>query len=152
MKSHSEWMGLALQLARQAGAEGEVPVGALVVGADGALIAAGANRRERDCDPTAHAEVVAMRLAGQKLGAWRLTGCTLYVTLEPCAMCTGALLQARVERLVYGADDPKAGAIASVYNLPESPGSFHRLEVIAGIEEAACCQLLTDWFAQRRTR
>jgi tRNA(adenine34) deaminase len=127
-------------------------VGAVVVDAQGQHVAVGANRRERDCDPTAHAEIVAMRVAGRVRGAWRLEGCTLYVTLEPCAMCTSALLQARIARLVYGADDPKAGAIGSVLNLPAAPGFFHRLEVIAGVEEETCRELLGGWFAGQRAR
>ncbi|BAC88994.1 nucleoside deaminase [Gloeobacter violaceus] len=150
MKSHSEWMGMALELAREAGRVGEVPVGALVVDASGVLLATGANRRERDYDPTAHAEIVAMRAACAKLRDWRLTDCTLYVTLEPCAMCAGAILQSRLGLLVYGADDPKAGAVGSVLNLPASAVSFHRLPVVAGIEERACRDLLCRWFEEQR--
>lgn len=145
-------MALALDLAREAGRVGEVPVGALVVDAAGALIATGANRRERDYDPTAHAEIVAMRAACTKLRDWRLVGCTLYVTLEPCAMCASAILQSRLGLLVYGADDPKAGAVGSVLNLPASAVSFHRLPIVAGIEERACRRLLSDWFEQHRSR
>lgn len=150
ISSHREWMELALQAARVAGAEGEVPVGAVVVGGDGHLLAVGANRREQDSDPTAHAEIVALREACRLRGDWRLPDCTLYVTLEPCAMCAAAILQVRIALLVYGADDPKAGAISSVLNLPLSPASFHTLQVIAGVEERVCGQVLSDWFAKHR--
>jgi tRNA(adenine34) deaminase len=140
------WMDEALQQARASAQQGDVPVGAVLVDAQGVLIAAGGNRREQDHDPSAHAEIVVLRAAGQQLQQWRFPEATLIVTLEPCAMCTGAILQARVKRLVYGADDPKAGAIRTVANLPDSPLSFHRLEVLAGIQESACRMLLQDWF------
>ncbi|MBW4697332.1 MAG: nucleoside deaminase [Aphanocapsa lilacina HA4352-LM1] len=143
-------MGIALNLAREAGRVGEVPVGALVVDASGVLLATGANRRERDYDPTAHAEIVVMRAACARRRNWRLDDCTLYVTLEPCAMCAGAILQSRLGLLVYGADDPKAGAVGSVLNLPASAVSFHRLPVVAGIKERACRELLSRWFEEQR--
>lgn len=145
-------MKQAIELAALAGAAGEVPVGAVVVDAANRLIATGENRRERDHDPTAHAEVLALRSAGKVLGSWRLEKCTLYVTLEPCPMCSGALIQARLGLLVYGADDPKAGAVRTVTNLPDSPCSNHRLTVIGGILESPCRQQLQTWFAQRRSR
>jgi tRNA(adenine34) deaminase len=147
---HRRWMERAIALAEAAGQAGDVPVGAVIVGPDGTAIAEAANRREQDCDPTAHAEILALRAAGQALNTWHLTECTLYVTLEPCAMCAGAIGLARLKLLVYGADDPKAGAIRSVMNLPDSACSNHRLSVMGGILEASCRQQLQSWFADRR--
>ncbi|KGF72733.1 cytidine deaminase [Neosynechococcus sphagnicola sy1] len=147
---HRFWMGRALELATMAGNEGEVPVGAVILNAQGQVIAESENRRQRDHDPTAHAEILALRTAGQALGRWHLIDCTLYVTLEPCPMCAGALLQARLGCLIYGVDDPKTGAIRTVLNLPDSASSYHRLRVLSGIREIACRQQLQDWFAQRR--
>jgi tRNA(adenine34) deaminase len=149
---HYRWMVEAIKLAAAAGEAGEVPVGAVVVNAENQLVATGENRRERDHDSTAHAEILALRAAGLALGSWRLDGCTLYVTLEPCPMCSGALIQARLGQLVYGADDPKAGAVRSVLNLPDSPASNHRLPVLAGILEVPCRQQLQTWFGQRRQK
>jgi tRNA(adenine34) deaminase len=143
-------MAIAQGLAAQAGAAGEVPVGALVVDEQDQIVAQASNRRERDHDPTAHAEVLALRTAGQQRGRWNLSGCTLYVTLEPCAMCAGAIVLSRVSLLVYGAEDPKAGAVRSVLNLPDSAASNHRLPVLGGILAASCRSQLQDWFAQRR--
>lgn len=143
-------MKRAIALATTAGAAGEVPVGALVVDAENNLIAEGENRRERDHDPTAHAEMLALRSAGQTLKTWHLEQCTLYVTLEPCPMCAGALINARLGLLVYGADDPKAGAVRTVANLPDSACSNHRLQVMGGILETTCRQQLQDWFWHRR--
>ena len=140
------WMDEALHQAQASSLHGDVPVGAVLVDAAGMLLAAGGNRREQDHDPSSHAEIVVLRAAGQKLQRWRFPEATLIVTLEPCAMCAGAILHARVKRLVYGADDPKAGAIRTVANLPDSPLSFHHLEVLAGIRESACRELLQDWF------
>ncbi|MGI0486069.1 tRNA adenosine(34) deaminase TadA [Pantanalinema rosaneae CENA516] len=147
---HYDWMQRAIALATQAGLAGEIPVGAVIVGADNQAIAEAENRRERDHDPTAHAEILALRTAGQRLGSWHLEQCTLYVTLEPCPMCAGALVLARLGRLVYGADDLKAGAIRSVLNLPDSSASNHHFSTISGILEAPCRQLLQAWFANRR--
>lgn len=147
---HYRWMSRAIALAAAAGDAGEVPVGAVIVGPDDTLIAEGENRRERDRDPTAHAEVLALRAAGQSMGSWHLENCTLYVTLEPCPMCAGAIILARLGKLVYGADDPKTGTIRTVLNLPDSPCSNHRLPVVAGILEETCRQQLQDWFSQRR--
>ncbi|MGQ4648800.1 tRNA adenosine(34) deaminase TadA [Lyngbya aestuarii] len=147
--NHRRWMRSALELAQAAGDAGEVPVGAVVVDAVGKLIAAGENRRERDKDPTAHAEIIAIRAAGQALQNWHLNNCTLYVTLEPCPMCAGAIVLARLGLLVYGADDPKTGAIRTVANIPESACSNHRLPVLAGIMESACRVQLQSWFKQR---
>ncbi len=125
-------------------------MGAVIVDSAGKAIAEGENRRERDHDPTAHAEVVALRAAGHVCQTWRLNGCTLYVTLEPCPMCAGALILARLDTLVYGADDLKSGAVRTVMNVPDSPGSNHRLRVVGGILEAPCRQQLQSWFAQQR--
>jgi len=144
-------MEQAIALAQAAGEAGEVPVGAVIVDGTGTVIATGENRRERDGDPTAHAEVLALRAAGRSRQSWHLEDCTLYVTLEPCPMCTGAILLARLGLLVYGADDPKAGTIRTVLNLPDSPCSNHRLPVLPGILEAACREQLQRWFAQRRS-
>ncbi len=149
-RSHHQWMELALTIAQKAGEEGDVPVGALVVDELGNLIASSSNRKERDGDPTAHAEILALRKAGLAKKNWHLDRCTLYVTLEPCPMCAGAIIQARIGLLVYGASDPKTGAIRTVANLPDSALSNHRLAVLAGIRESACRSLLQSWFAQRR--
>lgn len=146
---HRRWMERALALAEVAGEAGEVPVGAIVVVGD-RVIAEAENRRERDHDPTAHAEVLALRAAGKVLENWHLQDCSLYVTLEPCPMCAGAIGLARLGLLVYGADDPKAGAVRTVLNLPDSACSNHKLPVIGGILEAACRQQLQSWFERRR--
>ena len=143
-------MNRALELAQQAGESGEVPVGAVIIDQNNQLIAEAQNRKERDFDPTAHAEILALRKAGKLLKNWHLNTCTLYVTLEPCPMCTGAILQARLGLLVYGADDPKTGTIRTVANLPDSACSFHRLSVLGGILESSCRQQLQSWFAQKR--
>ena len=143
-------MGFALALAAQAAADGDVPVGAVVMDAGGAVIAAGRNRRELDSDPTAHAEVVAMRGAAASLGSWNLDGCTLLVTLEPCLMCAGALLQAHISRVVFGAWDDKAGAAGSVYDVVRDRRLPYRAEVVAGVREAEAAALLRAFFAQRR--
>lgn len=152
MSYHQKWMNHALELAEVAGNVGEIPVGAVIVDADGNLIAEGENRKERDQDPTAHAEVVAIRAAAKKLQTWRLDQCTLYVTLEPCPMCAGSIVHARISKLVYGVDDTKTGAIRTVINIPDSHASNHRLEVLGGILEAACRQKLQDWFAAKRRK
>jgi tRNA(adenine34) deaminase len=140
----------AIALAEGAGKAGDVPVGAVIIGPDGTCIARAENRKERDHDPTAHAEILALRLAGQVLGSWHLDQCTLYVTLEPCPMCSGAIIQSRLGLLVYGADDFKAGTIRSVMNLLTSPCSNHHPKVIAGVLEEPCRQQLQTWFAERR--
>ncbi|MEG3629806.1 tRNA adenosine(34) deaminase TadA [Streptomyces poriticola] len=140
-------MRLALDEARQALAGGDVPVGAVVLSADGTtVLAAGHNEREATGDPTAHAEVLAVRRAAQRLGAWRLAGCTLVVTLEPCTMCAGALVQSRVDRVVYGARDDKAGAAGSLWDVVRDRRLNHRPEVIEGVLAADCARLLTDFF------
>jgi tRNA(Arg) A34 adenosine deaminase TadA len=145
-----EWMRLALESARAAREQGEVPVGAVIAGADGRLLARGANAPIARHDATAHAEIMALRAAGEALGNYRLPGCTLYVTLEPCVMCVGALVHARVARLVFGAADPKTGACGSVFDLAASPRHNHRLAVQGGVLSAACSELLKDFFAARR--
>ena len=144
-----EFMAEALKLAATAASLGEVPVGAVAV-KDGQIIGRGYNRREIDRDPFSHAEFNAMRQAAQAVGAWRLTGVTLFVTLEPCAMCAGALVQSRVTRLVFGAADPKAGAVGSLYNLAADPRHNHRVEVTSGVMREACSQALKDFFAALR--
>jgi tRNA(adenine34) deaminase len=148
--NHRQWMSQAIALAQVAGDAGEVPVGAVIVDANHNLVAAAENRRERDKDPTAHAEILALRAAGQTLQTWHLNNCTLYVTLEPCPMCTGAIILARLGLLVYGVDDPKTGTIRTVANIPDSIFSNHKLPVIAGIMESICREQLQSWFAQRR--
>ena len=145
----ARFMGLALEQARKAGEAGDVPVGAVVVSGDRVVAAAG-NRREAAGDPTAHAEILALREAASELGEWRLEGSTVYVTLEPCPMCAGALLAARVGRLVFAAADPKAGACGSLYNLCADPRLNHELPVEPGVLAAEAAELLSGWFASRR--
>jgi tRNA(adenine34) deaminase len=147
---HRQWMTRALELAQAAGDAGEVPVGALIIDASGNLLAEGENRKERDKDPTAHAEILVLRAAAKTLQNWRLNQCTLYVTLEPCPMCAGAIIHGRIGLLVYGVDDTKTGAIRTVTNIPDSAASNHRLKVLGGILESACRQQLQAWFATRR--
>ena len=142
-------MALALSEARRAGQAGEVPVGAVVVVA-GEVVAAAGNDRESSGDPTAHAEILALRRAAAAVGSWRLTDATLYVTLEPCPMCAGALVAARVGRLVFGVADPKAGACGSLYNLCVDPRLNHEVPVEPGVGADESSALLRDWFASRR--
>ncbi|MDA8047357.1 MAG: tRNA adenosine(34) deaminase TadA [Actinomycetota bacterium] len=150
-ETDDELMRLALAAAAEAGAAGDVPVGAVVV-VDGVVVAAAGNRREADQDPTAHAEIRALRDAARVLGTWRLTAATLYVTLEPCPMCAGAVLAARLGRVVFGAPDPKAGACGSLYNLCADPRLNHEPALTAGVLQAECASQLSEWFAARRTR
>jgi tRNA(adenine34) deaminase len=145
----AEAMGEALALAREAAAIGEVPVGAVALH-EGAIVGRGANRRETLRDPTAHAELLAIQDAARTLGRWRLTGVTLVVTLEPCAMCAGALVLARVDRLVYGAADPKAGAVGSLLDLSQDPPLNHRFPVERGVRADECGALLREFFRARR--
>ena len=141
----------AFELADRAEREfGEIPVGAVMVGADGGLLSEGWNRNIVDHDPSAHAEIMAMRLAGQRLANHRLVGATLYVTLEPCAMCAMALVHARVSRLVYGASDPKTGACGSVFNLVADPRHNHRVEVVPGVLAEEASRRLTNYFRAKR--
>ena len=145
-------MAQALVSAREAESAGEVPVGAVIVDPHGAVIARAANAPIARHDPTAHAEMLALRAAGRALGNYRLPGCVLYVTLEPCAMCVGALVHARIARIVYGAPDPKTGACGSVFDLAATPKMNHRIEVTGGVLAAECGALLKRFFAARRGR
>jgi len=144
------WMGQAIDIASRALASGDVPVGALVLSPDGEVLGAGHNVREANGDPTAHAEVVAIRAAATALGQWRLENCTLVVTLEPCVMCAGALMLARIDRVVLGAWDPKSGACGSVWDVVRDRRATHRVEVIGGVREQECSQILLDFFAGHR--
>jgi tRNA(adenine34) deaminase len=144
------WMQRATDEAAAAQAAGEVPIGAVIV-KDGELIASGQNRNLRDHDPSAHAEIVALRAAGAALGNHRLADCEMFVVIEPCAMCAGALVHARVKRLVYGAKDPKAGAVDSVMQVINHPRLNHRIEVTSGVLEDRCSAILRDFFRTRRT-
>ncbi|MGY6554943.1 MAG: tRNA adenosine(34) deaminase TadA [Wenzhouxiangella sp.] len=143
------WMGHALALARRAESIGEVPVGAVLV-RDGQVLGEGFNTLIRDHDPSAHAEMVAIRAASQAAGNYRLPGTTLYVTLEPCSMCAGAIIQARIARVVYGADDPRTGAARSVFNILDHPQLNHRCEVVGGVLAEACGEILRRFFRARR--
>ena len=143
-------MRLALAEAAAAAAAGDVPVGAVVVDDSGRVIGVGSNRREQDGDPTAHAELIALRQAAAAVGSWRLDGCTLVVTLEPCTMCAGALVLARVATVVYGAPDPKAGAVGSLWDVVRDRRLNHRPEVVSGVLADECGQILRDWFTSRR--
>ena len=142
-------MRAALAEAEVAAAHGDVPIGAVLVH-DGEVIARGHNRREIDQDPTAHAEVLVLREGARRLGTWRLHGATLYVTLEPCVMCAGALVLARIDRVVFAADDPKAGAVGARYDIPRDPGLNHRVEVVRGVLAEEAAGLLSGFFAARR--
>ncbi len=145
------YMQQALALARRAAELGEVPIGAVVVHQD-SIIAGAHNRRELDQDPTAHAELLAIRQAAAQLGSWRLVGCSLYVTLEPCSMCAGAMILARIERCVYGAVDPKGGFLGTLGNLGNHPGLNHRFEVVPGVEADQAAELLRSFFSRLRSR
>lgn len=147
---HSQWMGLALDAARHALATADVPIGAVVVGPDGSVLGTGWNEREASGDPTAHAEVLALRRAAATRGSWRLDDCTLVVTLEPCAMCAGASVLARIPRVVFGAWDPKAGASGSVFDVLRERRLNHWTEVIPGVCETECADLLRGFFAAHR--
>ena len=150
-EQNAQFMELALAQAREAATRGEVPVGAVVVSPAGELLASDGNRTIELADPSAHAEMLAMRAAGIKLGNYRLTGCTLYVSLEPCVMCAGAMVHARIGRLVYGATDPKTGAIESVYQIGCDGRLNHRLEVEGGILADEAASLLRNFFRERRS-
>ena len=143
-------MRIALDEAHAAQVEGEVPIGAVVVDQDGDVIGRGHNRRESDADPTAHAELLAIRQAASRRNGWRLDGCTLLVTLEPCTMCAGAAVLARLDRVVYGAIDPKAGAVGSLWDVVRDRRLNHRPEVVGGVLAAECGDLLRTWFDDRR--
>jgi tRNA(adenine34) deaminase len=146
---HEEAMGVALEQARRAERHGDVPIGAAIL-REGELLAAAGNERELRRDPTAHAEILAIRAAAEALGGWRLPGTTLYVTLEPCAMCAGAIVLARIPTVVFGTADPKAGAAGSVLDVLAEPALNHRPTVLRGVREAECAALLRNFFAERR--
>src|SRR5438094_7308638 len=145
------WMAEALAEARRAAAEGEVPIGSVVVFED-RIVGRGRNARERLCDPLAHAEMLALHEAARSLGRWRLTGATVYATLEPCPMCAGALVNARVDRLVYAVPDPKAGAAGTLFDVPGDPCLNHRVEVSVGVLAAECGELLSSFFRSKRVK
>jgi tRNA(adenine34) deaminase len=149
LQPHDRWMSAALDLARQAFEEGEVPVGAVIVHGE-QIIGTGYNQREQLRDPTAHAEMVAITQAAESLGSWRLIDCTLYCTLEPCPMCAGAIVQARIPTVVYGTPDPKAGACHSLYEITDDSRLNHRATVIGGVMPAECQAILREFFAQQR--
>ncbi|WP_220039717.1 tRNA adenosine(34) deaminase TadA [Nonomuraea aridisoli] len=150
--THEEAMRLALAQAAAAGDRGEIPVGAVVLGPDGEVLAAAGNDRESAADPTAHAEVLALRRAAARRGGWRLNGCTLVVTLEPCTMCAGAAVLARVDRVVYGAVDDKGGAVGSLWDVVRDRRLNHRPEVVMGVLAEECGDVLKRFFATRRIR
>ena len=143
-------MQQVITLAREVKSSGDVPVGALVVNDAGEILSSGKNEREKDNDPTAHAEIVAMRKASEKIGSWRLDDLTLIVTLEPCAMCAGAILQSRIKRLVFGAFDQKAGAVGSSHDVIRDARALSKVEVVSGVLEEECAKLLTEFFATKR--
>ncbi len=147
-EADEEWMGVALEEARAAAAMGDVPVGAVIV-SKGVIIGRGRNRREVDRDPTAHAEIVALREAARGLGQWRIEA-TLYVTQEPCPMCAGAIVNARVTRLIFGCPNPKAGAVATLFQITTDPRLNHRVEVTGGVRQAECAAALSVFFAELR--
>lgn len=149
--AHRTFMTLALQLADQAAEAGEVPVGAVVV-KDGEVLSAAANARECDHDPTAHAELIAIKQAAAKLGDWRLEGCTVYVTLEPCPMCAGAMVLARIDACVYGCTDPKGGFLGTLADLSDFPGLNHRFDVVSGVLAEDCSARLKSFFKALRQR
>jgi len=143
-------MDQAIAIAQRATATGDVPVGALVINKDGIVIGSGSNEREVNNDPTAHAEIVAIRSAASRLQNSRLDGCTLVVTLEPCAMCAGAIAQARISHLIFGAWDKKAGAVGSVWDVIRDPRAIYKMDVTSGVREAECAKLLSDFFEKQR--
>ena len=143
-------MDEAIAIAKKAPSTGDVPVGAIIINADGVIIGRGSNEREANSDPTAHAEIVAIRSASSRLQNSRLDGSTLIVTLEPCAMCAGAIAQARISNLIFGAWDQKAGAVGSVWDVIRDPRALYKMNVTSGIREAECAKLLTDFFAKSR--
>ena len=143
-------MQQAITIAREVKSSGDVPVGALIVNEAGEILSSGKNEREKDNDPTAHAEILAIRRAGEKLGSWRLDDLTLVVTLEPCVMCAGAILQSRLKRLVFGAFDQKAGAVGSSLDVIRDARALSKVEVVSGVLEKECAKLLTDFFATKR--
>jgi tRNA(adenine34) deaminase len=151
-ESEGRWMREALAAAHEAGERGEVPIGACVVTDDGRLLAIAGNRTRTDCDPTAHAEIIALREAARNFGNYRLTGAVVYSTIEPCAMCAGALVQARVRRLVYGARDERFGAVETRFRICDSSSLNHRMEITSGVLEAECRALMQEFFRARRMK
>lgn len=151
MHGHEAYMRAAIEEAKKAAAIGEVPIGAVIV-RDGEIVGRGYNLRETEKDPTLHAEMIAIREASAKLGGWRLIGCTLYVTLEPCPMCAGAIVQSRIEQVVYGAVDPKAGCAGTLMNLLEEPRFNHQVPVVEGVLAEECGQLLKNFFRGLRKK
>jgi tRNA(adenine34) deaminase len=151
IRTDDYWMGIALREAGKAAARGEVPIGAIIV-KEGRVFSRGYNQREGAQDPAAHAELLAIRKAAKKLGNWRLTGTTLYVTLEPCLMCMGAILLARIDKVVFGCHDPKGGAAGSLYDLSNDSRLNHNVELVAGVKGAECSALLSDFFAALRAQ
>ena len=149
MQNDEQYMQTALEEAQLAASEGEVPIGAVVV-CDGVVVARAHNRRENDADPSAHAEFRAMLEASRALGRWRLTGCTVYVTLEPCLMCAGLMVNARIDRCVYGAADPKGGALGTLFDVSNDPRLNHTFRVTPGVCADECAQVLRDFFKARR--
>ncbi len=151
MRDDAYWMGIALREANKAGDRGEIPIGAVVV-KDGTVVGRGYNLREGKHDPVAHAEIIAIRQAARRLGNWRLTGARLYVTLEPCLMCMGAILLARIDTVVFGCYDPKAGAAGSLYDLSNDARLNHRVSLVPGVRGEECSALLSNFFAALRRR
>ncbi|CAB4537734.1 MAG: nucleoside deaminase [Actinobacteria bacterium] len=149
MQNNEELMRLAIDVAKSATRTGDVPVGAIIINSDGVLIGRGFNEREANNDPTAHAEIVAIRNATSRLQNSRLDGCTLIVTLEPCAMCAGAIAQSRISKVIFGAWDEKAGAVGSIWDVLRDPRSIFKVEVSAGVLEDECAELLTDFFRDK---
>jgi len=150
MKPHDYYMQIALDEAIKASKQGEVPVGAVIIDESGEVIASAGNMRESSNDPSAHAEILAMRKAGQKCESWNLSGCSLYVTLEPCCMCAGAIVNARIRRLIFGATDIRFGGAVTLYNIPADPRLNHRTEVISGVMEEECKKVLSEFFKDKR--
>ena len=150
MSKDQEYMAIALDEARLAMQSGEVPVGAVLIDDEGGVVVRAHNLCERETDATAHAEMLAIREAGKRLSRWRLTGCTLYVTLEPCPMCAGAIMASRISRLVYGATDARAGAVESIFNIPGHPSLAPEPQITAGVMEDECKAMLQKFFAARR--
>ena len=148
--NYQSLMQQVISLAQEVKSSGDVPVGALIVNEAGEIVSLGKNEREKDNDPTAHAEILAIRRAGEKLGSWRLDDLTLVVTLEPCVMCAGAILQSRIKRLVFGAFDQKAGAVGSSLDVIRDVRALTKVEVVSGVLEKECAKLLTDFFATKR--
>jgi tRNA(adenine34) deaminase len=150
-KNHDYWMARAISEAHKAGSKNEVPIGCIIIH-EGTIVARGHNLRETSQDPAAHAELIAIRKAARKLGSWRLLDCTLYVTLEPCTMCMGAIILSRIPTVVFGCYDPKGGAAGSLYDLSNDPRLNHRVQLVSRIQEAECSRLLSSFFAELRAR